>query len=82
MADLTLFETVETPFCSRGVRVRMPAGGAHASSLRAQVRVVGYYDQPLEIRQKLSITNGLVSCPPPPALRRTSFVPSHRLAPN
>jgi hypothetical protein len=24
------------------------------------VRVVGYYDQPLEVRQKLSITNGLV----------------------
>jgi cystathionine beta-lyase/cystathionine gamma-synthase len=24
------------------------------------VRVVGYYDQPLDVRQKLSITNGLV----------------------
>lgn len=29
-------------------------------SLVEQVRVVGYYDQPLEVRQKLSITNGLV----------------------
>lgn len=29
-------------------------------SLVEQVRVVGYYDQPLEVRQRLSITNGLV----------------------
>uniref|UniRef100_A0A7S0I4S3 CBS domain-containing protein n=1 Tax=Hanusia phi TaxID=3032 RepID=A0A7S0I4S3_9CRYP len=29
-------------------------------TLVEQVRVVGYYDQPLEVRQRLSITNGLV----------------------
>mmetsp|Transcript_16263 Transcript_16263/g.40992 ORF Transcript_16263/g.40992 Transcript_16263/m.40992 type:complete len:633 (+) Transcript_16263:174-2072(+) len=29
-------------------------------SLVEQVRVVGYYDQPLEVRQRLSITNGLI----------------------
>mmetsp|Transcript_54285 Transcript_54285/g.128556 ORF Transcript_54285/g.128556 Transcript_54285/m.128556 type:complete len:627 (-) Transcript_54285:58-1938(-) len=29
-------------------------------TLIEQVRVIGYYDQPLEVRQRLSITNGLV----------------------
>mmetsp|Transcript_56781 Transcript_56781/g.139346 ORF Transcript_56781/g.139346 Transcript_56781/m.139346 type:complete len:618 (-) Transcript_56781:25-1878(-) len=29
-------------------------------SLVEQVRVVGYYDQPLDVRQRLSITNGLI----------------------
>mmetsp|Transcript_25608 Transcript_25608/g.52120 ORF Transcript_25608/g.52120 Transcript_25608/m.52120 type:complete len:633 (-) Transcript_25608:202-2100(-) len=29
-------------------------------TLVEQVRVIGYYDQPLEVRQRLSITNGLV----------------------